>query len=86
MGKMKEIAQIPITRQPHVHLRDILDEDEYRNFLTTFRYNKENTILGEALCWEINEYRSVKMFNKIDNTLLLLGFKPNDIVYLELCP
>lgn len=83
MGKMKEIAQIRYDWRPHIHLRDILDEDEYRNFLTTFRYNKENTILGEALCWEIGEYRTVKISNKIDNTLLLLGFNPNDIVYLE---
>lgn len=84
MGKMKEIAQIRYTWRPHIHLRDILDENEYYSFLTTFRYDKENTILDEALRWEIGEYRTVKIANKIDSTLLLLGFKPNSIVYLEL--
>ena len=84
MGKMKEIAQIHYIWQPHINLKDILDEGEYYTFLTTFRYDKENTILGEALCWEIGEYRTVKIANKIDSTLLLLGFKPNSIVYLEL--
>lgn len=83
MGKMKEIAQIPITRQPHVHLKDILDKDEYRNFLSTFKYDKDNTILDEALRWKIGKYRYIKISDKIDNTLLLLGFKPNDVVYLE---
>ena len=86
MGKMKEIAQIHFDWRPHINLRDILDEDEYRSFLSTFKYDKENTILDEALRWEIGEYRSVKIANKIDSTLLLLGFKPNSIVYLELCP
>ena len=84
MGKMKEIAQIHFDWQPHINLKDILDEDEYRSFLTTFRYDKENTILDEALRWEIGEYRSVKISNKIDSTLLLLGLEPNSIVYLEL--
>ena len=84
MGKMKEIAQIHFDWRPHINLRDILDEDEYRSFLTTFKYDKENTILDEALRWEIGEYRSVKISNKIDNILLLLGFKYNSIVYLEL--
>ena len=83
MGKMKEIAQIRYTWRPHINLKDILDENEYYTFLTTFRYDKENTILDEALRWEIGEYRYVKISNKINNTLLLLGFKPNDIVYLE---
>lgn len=83
MGKMKEIAQIPITRQPHVHLKDILDKDEYRNFLSIFKYDKDNTILDEALRWKIGKYSYIKISNKIDNTLLLLGFKPNDVVYLE---
>ena len=83
MGKMKEIAQIHFDWRPHIHLKDMLDEDEYRNFLSTFKYDKENTILDEALRWEIGEYRSVKISNKIDNILLLLDFKPNDIVYLE---
>ena len=83
MGKMKEIAQIRYDWRPHINLKDILDEDEYNNFLYTFRYDKENTILDEALRWEIGEYRYVKISNKINNTLLLLGFKPNDIVYLE---
>lgn len=83
MGKMKEIAQIHFDWRPHINLKDILDEDEYRNFLFTFKYDKENTILDEALRWEIGEYRTVKIANKIDNTLLLLGFKPNSIVYLE---
>ena len=84
MGKMKEIAQIHFDWRPHINLKDILDEGEYYSFLTTFKYDKENTILDEALRWEIGEYRSVKISNKIDNTLLLLGFKPNSIVYLEL--
>ena len=83
MGKMKEIAQIHFDWQPHINLRDILDEGEYYSFLTTFRYDKENTILDEALRWGIGEYRTVKIANKIDSTLLLLGFKPNSIVYLE---
>ena len=84
MGKMKEIAQIHYTWRPHIYLKDILDEGEYYSFLTTFRYDKENTILDEALRWEIGEYRTIKIANKIDSTLLLLGFKPNSIVYLEL--
>lgn len=83
MGKMKEIAQIHFDWRPHINLKDILDEGEYYTFLTTFRYDKENTILDEALRWEIGEYRTVKIANKIDSTLLLLGFKPNDVVYLE---
>ena len=84
MGKMKEIAQIHFDWRPHINLKDILDEGEYYSFLTTFRYNKENTILDEALRWEIGEYRTIKIANKIDNTLLLLGLEPNSIVYLEL--
>ena len=84
MGKMKEIAQIHLDWRPHVNLRDILDEGEYYSFLTTFRYDKENTILDEALRWKIGEYSSDKIANKINNTLLLLDFKPNDVVYLEL--
>ena len=83
MGKMKEIAQIRFDWLPHINLKDILDEGEYYTFLTTFRYDKENTILDEALRWEIGEYRTIKIANKIDSTLLLLGFKPNSIVYLE---
>ena len=83
MGKMKEIAQIHYIWRPHINLKDILDEDEYYTFLTTFRYDKENTILDEALRWEIGEYRTVKIANKIDSTLLLLGLEPNSIVYLE---
>ena len=55
MGKMKEIAQIHYIWRPHINLRDILDEGEYYSFLTTFRDDKENTILDEALCWEIGE-------------------------------
>ena len=83
MGKMKEIAQIHFDWRPHINLKDILDEGEYYSFLTTFRYDKENTILDEALRWEIGEYKSVKIANKIDSTLLLLGLEPNSIVYLE---
>ena len=83
MGKMKEIAQIHFDWRPHINLKDILDEGEYYSFLTTFRYDKENTILDEALRWEIGEYKTVKIANKIDSTLLLLGLEPNSIVYLE---
>ena len=84
MGKMKEIAQIPIIQHPHIRLDDILNIDEYCDFLNIFKYDKENTILDEALRWEIGEYRTIKISNKIDNTLLLLDFKPNDVVYLDL--
>ena len=84
MGKMKEIAQIHFDWRPHINLKDILDEGEYYSFLTTFRYDKENTILDEALRWEIGEYKTVKSANKIDSTLLLLGLEPHSIVYLEL--
>ena len=84
MGKMKEIAQIPITWHPHVRLEELLDKDEYREFLSIFKYDKENTLLDETLRWEVGEYNSIKVCNKINNTLLVMDFNPNDIVYLDI--
>ena len=84
MGKMKEIAQIPITWHPHVRLEDLLDKDEYREFLSIFKYDKENTLLNEALYWEIGEYSSIKICNKVDFILLAMGFNPTDVVYLDI--
>ena len=84
MGKMKEIAQIPITWRPHIRLDDLLNKDERRDFLNIFKYDKENTLLDETLCWEVGEYNSIKVCNKINNTLLVMDFNPNDIVYLDI--
>ena len=84
MGKMKEIAQIPITRYPHVRLDDILNIDEYYDFLNIFKYDKENTLLNEALYWEIGEYNSIKICDKVDFILLAMGFSPTDVVYLDI--
>ena len=83
MGKMKEIAQIPITWHPHVRLYDILNIDECCDFLNIFKYDKENTLLNEALYWEIGEYNSIKICDKVDFILLTMGFNPKDIVYLD---
>lgn len=83
MGKMKEIAQIPIDWHPHVRLDDLLNKDECREFLNIFKYDKENTLLDETLYWEIGEYSSIKICNKIDCILLTMGFNPKDIVYLD---
>ena len=84
MGKMKEIAQIPITWHPHIRLDDLLSKDERREFLNIFKYDKENTLLDETLCWKVGEYNSIKVCNKINNTLLVMDFNPNDIVYLDI--
>ena len=84
MGKMKEIAQIPITWHPHIRLDDILNKDECRKFLNIFNYDKENTLLNETLYWEVGEYNSIKVCNKVNNTLLVMDFNPNDIVYLDI--
>ena len=84
MGKMKEIAQIPITWHPHIRLEDLLNKDEYREFLNIFNYDKENTLLNETLCWEVGEYSSIKVCNKIDCILLVMNFNLKDIVYLDI--
>ena len=84
MGKMKEIAQIPIIWHPHVRLEDLLNKDERRDFLNIFSYDKENTLLNETLYWEVGEYNSIKVCNKVNNTLLVMNFNPNDIVYLDI--
>ena len=84
MGKMKEIAQIPITWHPHIHLDDLLSKDERREFLNIFKYDKENTLLNETLYWEVGKYNSIKVCNKVNNTLLVMDFNPNDIVYLDI--
>ena len=84
MGKMKEIAQIPITWYPHIRLDDLLSKDERREFLNIFKYDKENTLLDETLCWEVGEYNSIKVCNKVNNTLLVMDFNPNDIIYLDI--
>ena len=84
MGKMKEIAQIPITWHPHVRLNDLLNKDERREFLNIFKYDKENTLLNEALYWEIGEYNSIKICDKVDFILLAMGFNPTDVVYLDI--
>ena len=83
MGKMKEIAQIPITWHPHVRLEDLLSKDERREFLNILKYDKENTLLNEALYWKIGEYSSIKICNKVNFILLAMGFNPKDIVYLD---
>ena len=83
MGKMKEIAQIPIAQHPHVRLEDLLNKDECREFLNIFNYDKENTLLNETLCWEIGEYSSIKVCNKINQILLVMDFNPKDTVYLD---
>ena len=83
MGKMKEIAQIPITWHPHIRLDDLLNKDERRDFLNIFKYDKENTLLNEALYWEIGEYSSIKICDKVDFILLAMGFNPTDVVYLD---
>lgn len=80
MSKMKEIAQIPITWYPHIRLDDLLNEDECRDFLNIF----ENTLLNETLCWEVGEYSSIKVCNKIDCILLVMNFNLKDIVYLDI--
>ena len=84
MGKMKEIAQIPIIWHPHIRLDDLLNKDERRDFLNIFKYDKENTLLNEALYWEIGEYSSIKICNKVDFILLAMGFNPTDVVYLDI--
>ena len=83
MGKMKEIAQIPIIWHPHIRLDDLLNKDERREFLNIFKYDKENTLLDETLCWEVGEYNSIKVCNKVNNTLLVMDFNLKDIVYLD---
>ena len=83
MGKMKEIAQIPIIWHPHIRLDDLLNKDERRDFLNIFKYDKENTLLDETLCWEVGEYNSIKVCNKVNNTLLVMDFNLKDIVYLD---
>ena len=84
MGRMKEIAQIPITWHPHIRLEDLLNKDECREFLNIFKYDRENTLLNETLCWEIGEYSSIKVCNKIDCILLVMNFDLKDIVYLDI--
>ena len=84
MGKMKEIAQIPITWHPHIRLDDLLNKDERREFLNIFKYDRENTLLNETLYWEIGEYSSIKVCNKINCILLVMNFNLKDIVYLDI--
>ena len=84
MGKMKEIAQIPITWHPHIRLDDLLNKDERREFLNIFKYDKENTLLDETLYWEVDEYNSIKVCNKVNNTLLVMDFNLKDIIYLDI--
>ena len=84
MGKMKEIAQIPIIWHPHVRLEDLLNKDERRDFLNIFSYDKENTLLNETLYWEVGEYSSIKVCNKINCILLVMHFNLKDIVYLDI--
>ena len=84
MGKMKEIAQIPIAWHPHIRLEDLLNKDERRDFLNIFKYDKENTLLDETLYWEVGEYSSIKVCNKIDCILLVMNFNLKDIVYLDI--
>lgn len=86
MGKMKEIAQIPIKWYPFVRLRDILDEKEYLNFLKLFGYTPYTLPLEEVIQWDVNEDNSDELLCKLNDTLLVMGFKPADIVYLEIQP
>ena len=76
MGKMKEIAQIPITWYPFIKLEDILNPNEYRTLL-------QNFIINNNICWTVSTQKTYDdIFDKINNVLLIKGFKPNDIVYL----
>lgn len=84
MGKMKEITQIPIKQYPFVQLLDILDEKEYLNFIEIFGYTPYNLPFEEAMRWNVNEDNSVESIRKVNDTLLVMGFHPKDIVYLEL--
>ena len=84
MGKMKEIAQIHFDWQPHIPLKELLNTDEYYNFLNVFKRNKENMILNESLRWTIGEYNSFEIPSKINTALFIMGFKSKDIVYLDL--
>ena len=84
MGRMKEIAQIPITWHPHIRLEDLLNKDECREFLNIFKYDRENTLLNETLYWEVGEYSSIKVCNKINCILLVMNFNLKDIVYLDI--
>ena len=86
MGKMKEIAQIHIYRYPHIYLEDIFKKKgkEYNTFIKLFDYTPEDIIFNRTIKWKVAEKYSNELFNKVNDTLLLLDFKPNDIVYLEL--
>ena len=84
MGKMKEIAQIPIKWYPFVRLQDILDEKEYLEFLKIFGYTPYTLPLEEVMQWDVNGDNSNELLHKVNNTLLVKGFNPQDIVYLEL--
>ena len=77
MGKMKEIAQISITWRPSIKLEDILDPNEYKTFL-------QNFTIRDNICWTVSTQKIYgNIFDKINDVLLVKGFKPNDIVYLE---
>lgn len=77
MGKMKEIAQIPITWHPFIKLEDILNPDEYRTLL-------QNFIIYNNICWTVSTQKTHDdIFDKINNILLVMGFKPADVIYLE---
>lgn len=84
MGKMKEIAQIPIKWYPFVRLKDILDEKEYPKFLDLFGYTPYNIPLEEVMRWDIDEDNPIELIHKVNDTLLVMGFHPKDIIYLEL--
>lgn len=84
MGKMKEIAQIPVKWYPFVRLQDILDEKEYLEFLKIFGYTPYTLPLEEVMQWDVNGDNSNELLHKVNNTLLVMGFNPQDIVYLEL--
>ena len=81
MGKMKEIAQIPIKWYPFVRLRDILDEKEYLNFIKLFGYTLP---LEEVMQWDVNVDNSDELLHKLNDTLLIMGFHSKDVIYLEL--
>lgn len=84
MGKMKEIAQIPIKWYPFVRLQDILDEKEYLEFLKIFGYNPYALPVEKVMQWDIYEDSPIEVIHKVNDTLLVMGFNLQDIVYLEL--
>lgn len=86
MGKMKEIAQIPVKWYPFIRLRDILNDKEYLKFLKIFGYTPYTLPVEEVMQWSIDEDNPIELIHKVNNTLLVMGFNVKDTIYLELSP